>query len=756
MTKKRNNTAALDYHRSYPPGKLEIRATKPLATRHDLSLAYSPGVADACMAIVDNQDEASAVTARSNLVAVISNGTAVLGLGNIGALASKPVMEGKAVLFKHFGGINVFDIEVNETEVDKFCDVVAALEPTFGGINLEDIKAPECFEIERKLKERLKIPVFHDDQHGTAITASAALINGLFLTNKTAETIRVVCNGAGAAGIACLDMFISIGVRRENIVLCDSKGVVHAGRDDLNKYKREFAVETTARTLADAMAGSDVFLGVSGPGLVTQDMVKSMAEKPLIFAMANPIPEILPEEAQAARSDAICATGRSDFANQINNVLCFPFLFRGALDVGAQIINEEMKIACAHAIANLARREIDDVVQQAYVGENLQFGENMILPKPFDQRLLVEVPTAVAEAAMKSGVATKPIANLADYRHSLEGLIFRSTGVMQTIFNAAYAAPKKVVFADAENTKVLTAVQMALDEGFVYPILIGRRRVLETMIKRLNLRILFGDNAELVDPEKDPRFREYHELYYRLMYRKGVTPEQSKTMVRTNTNIIATLMLHRGECDAAICGMSGSPAKNLRIIRNIIGTHSNANHLIGVHGVLINDRPIFIADTVSIVQPNAEELVEIAASAQKVVRQFGLDPRIALVSHSNFGSSIQPSARVVRAAVSMLHERYPDMIVDGEMQADTALEINLRRELIQESLLGDSSANLLVMPNIDAASIAYRLLKSASDGFTIGPILVGTAKPVHLMNAVSSSRSIYNMIAYAVTEAQSL
>ena len=754
MKKDLLDKQALEYHRSNPPGKLAIQATKPLNTQHDLSLAYSPGVAAPCELIKQDNAYAREFTGRNNLVGVVTNGSSVLGLGNIGPLASKPVMEGKAVLFKRFSNINVFDIEIDETDVDKFCDIVAALEPTFGGINLEDIKAPECFEIERILNERMNIPVFHDDQHGTAITASAALINALYLTEKKIEDINIVCNGAGSAGLACLDMFVCLGAQKKNITLCDSKGVIYKGRTEgMNPYKEAYAQAHKTRTLEEAFVDADVFLGVSRPNLVTKKMMLSMAKQPIIFAMANPEPEILPEEAKAIRPDAICATGRSDYPNQVNNVLCFPFLFRGALDVGAIAINQEMKIACVHAIANLAKRETEDSVQKAYAGEDLRFGAEMLIPKPFDPRLMTSIPPAIAESAMKSGVATRPISDMNAYRHQLESMVHRSTGVMQPIFAAAHNEPKRVAFADAEDYRVLSAVQMAVDEGFVKPILVGRRRVLEIFSKRANLRLDLQNDVEIVDPEDDPRFREYHSLYHHLMARKGISINQSKLIVRTDTTVISALMLKRLECDAVICGLSGTVRDNLRHIKNLIGTQDDIKNVVGVHGVLINGRSVFLADTVYYDNPTAEELVEIIKMSAQVVKCFGLEPRIALLSHSNFGSSYLPCARKMNKALKLAMAQMPDYKIDGEMQADAALDEYARRNFINDVKF-EGAANLLIMPNIDASSIAYRLLKSASEGFTIGPILTGTAQPIHLMNSTTSVRSIYNMIAYAVAEAQ--
>ena len=737
-TNKTLDAQAIEYHRIAPAGKLEIRATKPMGNRHDLSLAYSPGVAAACELIAKDAEQAYTMTTKGNLVGIISNGTAVLGLGNIGALASKPVMEGKAVLFKRFGDINAFDLEVDETDVDRFCQVVSSLEPTFGGINLEDIKAPECFEIEKKLQETMNIPVFHDDQHGTAITASAALINGLDLANKEIAEVRIVCNGAGAAGLACLNMFIALGARVENITLCDSRGVVYKNREHgINKYKSKFANETEYRTLADAMVGADVFIGVSKPNTVTKGMVRSMADTPLVFAMANPNPEILPEDAKAARPDVICATGRSDFPNQVNNVLCFPFIFRGALDVGARCINDEMKVACAHAVAKLARLETDDAVQKAYVGEDLKFGSEMLIPKPFDGRLMLYVPPAVAKAAMDSGVATRPIEDFDAYKRSLERLVYRSAGVMQPIFNAALGDPKRLVMSDGDNSKVLQAIQIGINEGIiVHPTLIGNRSTIECKMAEFGLRFKLDEEVLVLDTESEK-------------YQNMLSECESMGL---DHHGVAMLLLERNQCDAVISGVDGDVKNNFRAIRSIIGLKEGSEYLSGTHCVLINEEPVFLTDTVFADSPCPQRLLDITRQGVEVVKTFGLTPRVAVLSHSNFGSSNLESAQKSHETAQLIHSNFPELSFDGEMSAEAALNENIRNYFKHSKNL-TGFANLLIMPNLDAASIAYRMLKTVNN-FTIGPILSGSAKPVHIMNGTSSIRSIYNMMAYSVAQVQ--
>ncbi len=744
---------ALIYHRMDPPGKLAVHATKPLANQRDLSLAYSPGVAAACRSIVDDPLEASTVTGRANLVGVVSNGTAVLGLGNIGALASKPVMEGKAVLFKAFSNINVFDIELDETDVDRFCDAVAALEPTFGGINLEDIKAPECFEVERRLRERMSIPVFHDDQHGTAICVAAGVLNAAEIVEKEIADLRVVCSGAGAAAIACLDMLQSIGLPRDNITVCDATGVVHTGRTDLDPYKAAYARKTVNRTLEEAIRGADVFLGLSVPGVITGKEVKRMARDPLIFALANPIPEIWPEEARAAREDAIIATGRSDYPNQVNNVLCFPFIFRGALDCGATTINEAMKVACARAIARLARKEATEIVASAYQDQSLSFGRDHLIPKPFDPRLILEIAPAVARAAMESDVAARPIRDFDAYEQSLKNFVYRSTMTMKPVFDKALLNPKRVVYAEGEEERVLRAIQVVVDDGLARPVIIGRREVVRRRIRRLDLRLKMDRDFELCDPEDDPRYREYWTLYQQLMGRKGVSPDTAKTTVRTDTTVIGALMVKRGEADAMICGYTGIFQDHVRHIEDILGRRERVRSLSGLTMLILPTGTLFLADTHVDARPSAEELAEMAVLAAQSVRRFGIEPHIAMVSHSNFGTSDAPSAQRVREAVAILRRDYPELEVDGEMQADAALEPEIRERLLPDSVL-QGSANLLLMPNLDAANIAYNLVKQVTDSLSVGPMLLGVDKPAHVLTPSVTARGIVNMTAIAVTDAQ--
>jgi len=744
---------ALKYHRMHPPGKLSVTATKPMANQRDLSLAYSPGVAAACRAIVDDPAEAASVTARGNLVAVISNGTAVLGLGAIGPLASKPVMEGKAVLFKKFAGIDVFDIEVDEREVEKFCDIVAALEPTFGGVNLEDIKAPECFEIERRLKERMNIPVFHDDQHGTAIIVSAAVFNALELVGKKFEDVRIVCSGAGAAALACLDMLVNMGARRERITVCDIAGVVYDGRvDEMDPYKARYAQKTECRALSEVIEDADVFLGLSAPGVLKPEMVERMAPDPLIFALANPNPEIWPEDARAVRPDAILATGRSDYPNQVNNVLCFPFLFRGALDVGATAINEEMKVACAKAIAALARREVTEVVAKAY-GEIGGFGREHLIPKPFDLRLILEVAPAVARAAMDSGVATRGIEDFEAYRQRLSQFVYRSGTVMKPVFDRAMQDPKRVVFAEGEEARVLRAVQVVVDDKVARPILIGRRQVVQNRIERLGLRLRMDEDFELCDPESDPRYKTYWTTYQQLMGRKGVSPEFAREVVRTRTTVIGALMVHLDEADALIAGTVGQFTKHLKHVRDIIGCRPEAKDMSTLNMLILDKGVTFIADTQVSYEPSAEELAEMVELSAEEVSRFGIQPKIALLSHSNFGVSDTPSARRMRDAVRLLQERRPDLEVEGEMHADTALDPELRDFIFPDSKL-QGAANLLIMPSLDAANIAYNTVKVLGDGLSVGPILVGAGRPAHVLTPSVTARGIVNMTALAVVDAQ--
>jgi malate dehydrogenase (oxaloacetate-decarboxylating)(NADP+) len=742
---------ALAYHRMSPAGKLAVVATKPLATQRDLSLAYSPGVAAACREIERDPVEAAYLTARANLVGVITNGTAVLGLGAIGALASKPVMEGKAVLFKKFAGIDVFDIEVDETDPDKFCAVVSALEPTFGGINLEDIKAPECFEIEKRLRAKMNIPVFHDDQHGTAIIVAAAVLNGLELLGEKFEDIKIVTSGAGAAALACLAMLEAMGAKRENIWVTDIDGLVYEGREQMDEYKGIYAKQTNMRTLDDVIDGADVFLGLSAPNVLKPEMVKRMGKAPIILALANPNPEILPEDAMEARPDAIVATGRSDYPNQVNNVLCFPFIFRGALDVGATTINEEMKVAAVKAIAALARREVSEVVAKAY-GSSGGFGRDHLIPKPFDPRLILEIAPAVARAAMESGVATRPIEDFEAYNARLESFVYRSGTVMKPIIDRAVADPRRVVYAEGEEERVLRAVQIVVDDGIAHPILIGRRKVIEQRIERLGLRLVIDRDFELCDPEDDPRYKEYWTLYHELTGRQGVSPELAREVVRTRTTVIGSLMVRLGQADALICGTMGRFRDHLKHVRRVIGVRSGARDFSTLNMLILNKGIFFFCDTHVSFDPTVEELVEMAILAAEEVRRFGIEPKIAMLSHANFGSSDSPSSIKMRQAVAIL-QRETDLEVEGEMHADTALDETLRATLMPENKL-TGSANLMIMPTLDAANIAYNAVKMLGDGLSVGPIMIGSARPVHILTTSLTARGIVNMTAVAVVDAQ--
>lgn len=745
---------ALDYHRQKPAGKLKIVATKPLATQEDLALAYSPGVAAACELIVDNPQEISSVTSRGNLVAVISNGTAVLGLGNIGPLAAKPVMEGKAVLFKKFADIDVFDIEIDEKDPDKLIEIIASLEPTFGGINLEDIKAPDCFKVEQELKKRMKIPVFHDDQHGTAIIVAAAFLNAVELQGKKPESVKLVCSGAGAAAIACLDILCDLGVRKENITVCDQAGVIYRGRNEkMDPSKEKYAAETKARTLAEALPGADVFLGLSAAGVLKGEMVKSMAAKPIIFGLANPEPEIRPEEVLKVRDDAIIATGRSDYPNQVNNVLCFPYIFRGALDVGATSINTEMKLACVRAIAALARTEAPETVAAVYQDQDLQFGPNYIIPKPFDPRLVMELAPAVAEAAMKTGVATRPIEDMASYYDKLSELVFRSSLVMRPIFTQAKAKPVRVAYGDGEDERVLRALQTIVEEKIAQPILIGRREVVETRLQKMGIPLQADKDFEIVDPENDARYHRYWTEYHALMERKGTTPDFAKTVLRTNTSVIANLMVHFGEADAALIGPIGQYERDLKSIQDIIGLSCNAEVPAALSVMALEKGELFITDPYVNADPTPAQLANIAILAAEQVRRFGGAPKIALLSHSNFGTSSHSSAEKMREALRILEEIAPDLEVEGEMHADAALSEGLRNRIFPNSRL-HGKANLLVMPNIDAANIAVNLLKSVADGQPVGPILMGANKAVHILTPSVTTRGIINMTAIAAVDAQ--
>jgi len=747
---------ALDYHAYPSPGKISVTPTKPLANQDDLSLAYSPGVAAACMAIYDQGDEAaSKYTSRGNLVGVITNGTAVLGLGNIGPLAAKPVMEGKGCLFKKFAGIDVFDIELAENDPDKLVDIIAALEPTLGGVNLEDIKAPECFYIEKKLRERMKIPVFHDDQHGTAIISSAAILNGLKVVNKRMDEVRLVCSGAGAAAIACLDLLVNLGIRRENIFVTDSRGVIWVGRDEnMEANKARYAQVTDARSLAGIVAGADVFLGCSTAGVLTGDMVKTMADQPLILALANPEPEIRPEVAKAARPDCIIATGRSDYPNQVNNVLCFPFIFRGAMDAGATRITEEMKLACVKAIAALAEAEQNDEVARAYAGQELTFGADYIIPKPFDPRLIVEIAPAVAQAAADSGVALRPIEDMQAYRQKLMAFVYHSGQLMRPLFHQARQAPKRVVYADGEDERVLRAVQTVVDEGLASPILIGRPAVIEMRIKKFGLRLTHARNIEIVDPEDDERFKETWTGYYELRGREGVTPDIARAMIRKHNTLIGAMLLRRGDADAMLCGASSRYDKQLQYVDEVIGRQAGTHTYAAMNALLLPEQTLFICDTHVNQDPTAEQVAEMTILAAQEMLRFGVVPKIALLSHSNFGSRPSESSRKMAEARRLVQERAPHLEIDGEMHADSALSETIRMKAYPDSTL-KGRANLLVMPNLDTGNITYNMLKmTGSNGVAMGPILLGAARPVHILTTSATVRRIVNMTALAVVDAQ--
>ncbi|MDH7452208.1 NADP-dependent malic enzyme [Luteimonas composti] len=744
--------AALDYHRMEPRGKIKVAATKPMLTQRDLALAYSPGVAYACEEIAADPTKASDYTARGNLVAVISNGTAVLGLGDIGPLAGKPVMEGKGVLFQKFAGIDVFDIEIDEKDPDRLVDIIASLEPTFGGINLEDIKAPECFIVERKLRERLNIPVFHDDQHGTAIIVGAAVVNALEIAGKDIGQVKLATTGAGAAGIACLDMLVALGLKPENITAFDRGGVIHTGRDDLDEAKRRYARETDQRELAQIVAGADIFLGLSAGGILTPDMVATMAERPIILALANPYPEIMPELARAVRPDAIIATGRSDFPNQVNNALCFPYIFRGALDVGATGINEAMKLACVHAIAALAKSEASDL-GAAYGEEIPCFGPDYIIPRPFDPRLLTIVATAVAGAAMETGVATRPIEDMAAYREKLSQFHHRTALVMRPLYDRARADLQRVVYAEGENETVLRGVQTVVDEGLAHPILIGRPDVIESRIQRLGLRLRAGVHYEVTNQDDDPRFHDYWNHYHKLTERRGVTPETAKSLLRSRTTLIAAVMVDRGEADAMITGLVGRYHKKLGYIRSVFELDPGVQSTSAMTGV-INDRGLwFFLDTHVQPDPTPEQIAESTIQAAYRLKLFGIEPKVALLSHSNFGSHDDPSARKMRQVLEILRKRSPKLEVDGEMMADTAWDDDFRRRIFPSTTL-EGRANLFVMPNLDAANITYNMVRVMTDGVALGPILMGISKPAHVLTTASRPRRVVNMTAIAAVEAQ--
>ncbi|WP_027542934.1 NADP-dependent malic enzyme [Bradyrhizobium sp. WSM2254] len=747
--------AALAYHRLPRPGKLEIQATKPLANQRDLALAYSPGVAAACTEIAKNPAEAATLTTRANLVAVVSNGTAVLGLGNIGPLASKPVMEGKAVLFKKFAGIDVFDIEIAADTIDRVVETVAALEPTFGGINLEDIRGPECFEIEARLKERMKIPVFHDDQHGTAIIVAAAITNGLRLNGKKLSDVKIVASGAGAAAIATLNLLVSMGAQRKNIWVCDIDGLVHEGRNtSMDRWKAVYAQKTDKRTLADVIGGADIFIGLSAPGVLKAEMAKAMGEKPLIMALANPTPEIMPEEARKVRPDAMICTGRSDYPNQVNNVLCFPFIFRGALDVGASAINEEMKHAAVEAIAQLAREAPSDAVAQGVdTGEMGGFGPGSLIPSPFDPRLILRVAPAVAKAAMESGVATRPITNFDEYAAQLMRFAFRSGLVMKPMFAKAKTQPVRVIYAEGEDERVLRATQVVLEEKLATPILVGRPSVVEARIKRFGLSIKAGKDFDLVNPEDDPRYRSYVQSYVEVAGRRGVTPDAARTVVRTNNTVIAALAVTRGEADAMLCGVEGRYMSHLRHVREIVGFSPGISDYAALALLITSKGAFFIADTQVRPNPSAEELAEIASLAAVHVQRFNIKPKIAFVSHSDFGSYDTESSRKMRRATQLLKDKHPEIEADGEMQGDTALSAAARRMVLPHSKL-EGEANIMIMPTLDTANVAYQMIKSLADALPVGPILIGPARPAHILTPSVTARGILNMTAVAVVEAQ--
>jgi malate dehydrogenase (oxaloacetate-decarboxylating)(NADP+) len=748
--------AALDYHRLPRPGKLAIEPIKRMATQRDLALAYSPGVAAACEAIVADPESARDYTTRGNLVAVISNGTAVLGLGNIGPLASKPVMEGKAVLFKKFAGIDVFDIEVDAQDPKLFCDVVAALEPTFGAINLEDIKAPECFAVEAELRARMKIPVFHDDQHGTAITVAAAVRNGLLLQGKALADIRLVTSGAGAAALACVDLLVSMGLRHENVTLTDIKGVVYAGREGMDASIARYAQHNDARTLPDVLAGCDIFLGLSAPRVLKAEWLPLFADKPLILALANPEPEILPEAVRAVRPDAIMATGRSDYPNQVNNVLCFPFIFRGALDVGATTINEPMKIAAVEAIAELARLEASEVVATAYGGAAPVFGPDYIIPKPFDPRLILQIAPAVARAAIQSGVARRPIEDFFAYRRDLERFVFRSGQLMRPVFEAAKKSIKRILYGEGEDERILRAVQTIVDDNIAEPILLGRRSVIEARVREMGLRLDLHESVRILDPATDhavftPLLREYQLL----AGRRGVPPEAASRRVPTRSSVAAAMLLHAGEVDAAICGGSGNWWRQIQYVLPIIPRRPGVSRVYALSCLILQGGALFVADTHMVPDPTAEQIMEMTLLAAETVRDFGISPKAAILSHSSFGASDSASARKMRTALSLIRARAPELEIDGEMHADAALSEAIRDRAVPDSRLS-GTANLLIMPNIDAANIAFNLVKAAADGLPIGPILLGMSKPIHVLVPSVTARGIVNLSAVAALHAQVL
>ena len=745
---------ALDYHRYPKPGKIAIQPTTPLSAQRDLALAYSPGVAAPCEEIAENPLTAYDYTSKGNLVAVISNGTAVLGLGNIGALASKPVMEGKSVLFKKFAGLDSIDIELDEEDIDKLVEAIAMMEPTFGGINLEDFKAPECFEIERRLRERMNIPVFHDDQHGTAIIVTAAFTNWIEYSGRNIKDIRLVANGAGASAIACLNLLVEAGLPKENILVCDRNGVVYEGRNEgMDSAKEKYAVKTDLRTLEEAMKGADVFLGLSAAGAVSKQMVKGMAKDPLIMTLANPTPEIMPEEVREVRDDAIICTGRSDYTNQVNNVLCFPFIFRGALDVGATAINEEMKMACVKAIAALARKEASAEVASVYSDEELSFGPDYLIPKPFDPRLIVDLPIAVAKAAMETGVATRPIKDFKEYEAKLNQFFIRTKLVMTPIIERAQENQKRVVFTEGEEERVLQAVQTVVDDRLAIPILIGRRKVVHSRIERLGLRLKESEHYTLVDPEDDPRYKEYWQSYYEIMQRKGVTPAVARYRARTSTTAIGCLLVHKGEADAMVCGTVGQYDRHLRHVTDIIGLKPGVDTPAALNAVILQKGTYFFCDTQINPNPSAIETADMTMLAVEEIKRFGIKPKVALLSHSSFGSDNCESAQKMRSAFTEIRDRDPELEIDGEMQADLALLPALRAEVMPNSKL-EGEANLFIMPNRDSANISFNMVKTMANGISIGPLLLGVARPVHILTPSISSRGIANVTALAAVAAQ--
>ena len=750
--------AALHFHQYPTPGKIQVVPTKPLATQYDLSLAYSPGVAAPCMEIYNDPLASYKYTARGNLVAVISNGTAVLGLGNIGALAGKPVMEGKGVLFKKFAGIDVFDLEVNETDPEKLVEIIASLEPTFGGINLEDIKAPECFYIEQKLRERCNIPVFHDDQHGTAIITAAAILNGLRVVEKDISSATLVCSGAGAAAIACLNLLVALGMKRENITVCDSKGVIYNSREDkdrMDESKKAYAIDDNGkRSLGDAVAGKDIFLGLSGPNVLSTDMLITMNASPIVLAMANPTPEIWPDDAKAARPDVIIGTGRSDFPNQVNNVLCFPFIFRGALDVGASTINEEMKLACVHTIADLAMAEQNDVVAGAYDGADLSFGPEYLIPKPFDPRLIAVVAPAVAQAAMDSGVATRPITDMTAYVEKLTEFVYKSSIFMRPVFSQAKKEIKRVVIAEGEEERSLHAAQQIVSQQLAYPILIGRQAVIEQKLKQLGLTIQSDKDFEIVNIEDNKYYEASWKEYYNLLKRKGVTEEMARRRLLANTTLAGALMVALGHADAMVCGLVGRFHDHFSILEETVGYNNPQNLAFTMNALILHNSSLFIADTYVNKDPTAEQIAQGTLMCASEIERFGITPKVALLSNSNFGSGPNGGGNKMQDALPIIRETRPDLQIDGEMQGDVAMMEEMRQQILPDSTL-KGSANLLVMPNVEAANISYNLLRvSAADGITVGPILMGMNKPIHIITPISTVRRIVNMVALAAVDAQ--